>query len=170
MATSAPRAAARNVAAAANAETPASSKKMLYLVLALVTVIVLGSAAVWYFLVYTKPAHAATTVKVAPPPVFMPLDVFTVNLQTDGGDQFLQVALTLQVADQIQVEQFTLYMPEVRNRLLLLLSSKQADDILTVEGKRILADEIVASLQKPFVPQGQKQAISRVFFTSFVVQ
>ncbi len=169
MATSAPRAATRS-AAAASADTPAPSKKMLYLVLALVAVIVLGGGAAWYFLIYAKPAHAATTIKVAPPPVFMPLDTFTVNLQTDGGDQFLQVALTLQVADQAQVDQFKLYMPEVRNRLLLLLSSKRAGDILTVEGKRTLADEIVASLQKPFALQGQNQAISRVFFTSFVVQ
>lgn len=170
MATSAPRAAARSAAAAANAEAPASSKKMQYLVIALALIIVLGGAAVWYFLIYAKPAVEETSVRPVPPPVFMPLDTFTVNLQTDGGDQFLQVALTLQVADQAQIDQFKLYMPEVRNRLLLLLSSKRADAILTVEGKRALAEEIVTSLQKPFAPQGQAQAISRVFFTSFVIQ
>jgi flagellar FliL protein len=61
-------------------------------------------------------------------------------------------------------------MPQVRNRLLLLLSSKKASEILSVEGKKTLSNEIVAQIKQPFVAQGPQQSVSDVFFTSFVVQ
>jgi flagellar FliL protein len=61
-------------------------------------------------------------------------------------------------------------MPLVRSRLLLLLSSKKASELSTVEGKKKLADEIIAQVKQPFTPQGGSTAISGVFFTSFVIQ
>ncbi len=105
------------------------------------------------------------------PPVFIVVEPFTVNL-TPGevGDQYLQVALTLQVADQAQVDRIKLYMPQVRSRVLMLLSSKKASEISSVEGKKKLSDDIIAQINLPFTPQSEPQAVSDVFFTSFVIQ
>jgi flagellar protein FliL len=61
-------------------------------------------------------------------------------------------------------------MPHVRNRLLLLLSSKKAGEILSMEGKKKLSAEIVEQIRQPFTPQGPSPEVSNVFFTSFVVQ
>jgi len=58
----------------------------------------------------------------------------------------------------------------VRNRMLLLLSSKKASEINTVEGKQQLASEIQASITEPFQKDGDEQEVSDVLFTSFIIQ
>jgi len=169
------------------------SKKKLVIVLSLVLALAGGGgAAAWYFMGHSKAkpaaeegaeadaadeAEADADAKTAEksseeikPPVFVVLEPFTVNLQSEAAEQFLQVSMTLQVADQAQVELIKLYMPEVRNRLLLLLSAKTAPEILTLEGKKKLSEEISASMKLPFAPHTEQQAVSNVFFTSFVIQ
>ncbi len=61
-------------------------------------------------------------------------------------------------------------MPQVRSRLLMVLSSKKASDLLTSEGKRKLTDEIIDQLGEPFSGSGKGPAITDVFYTSFVIQ
>jgi flagellar FliL protein len=61
-------------------------------------------------------------------------------------------------------------MPHVRSRMLLLLSAKKASEILSVEGKNKLSEEILGIFKKPFTPQGPTIKVSNVLFTSFVVQ
>ena len=109
-------------------------------------------------------------VEAPKPPVFVVLEPFTVNLQSDGTEQFLQVAFTLQAASTEEVDLIKTYMPQVRSRLLLLLSSKHAADINTPAGKKALGIEIAAAVNTPFTPAGKKQEVSDVFFTSFVIQ
>lgn len=105
------------------------------------------------------------------PPVFLNIDQFTVNLQPEGAnDQFLQISITLQVADENQVELIKEYMPQIRSRLLMLLSSKKASEISSTDGKKKLADEIMAQVKQPFNAQSSPQSVSNVFFTSFVIQ
>lgn len=178
MATSAPKSAPKAVPAPEpKQEAPvvkSSNKKRI--VIALVALLVLGAAGggAWYFLgdqESATPGPAAAPKHVTPkPPVFVILDQFTVNLQTETADQFLQVAITLQVADQSQEDLIKQYMPQVRNRLLLLLSSKKASEIITVEGKKKLSEEIIAQIKLPFTPKAAPQGVTGVFFTSFVIQ
>jgi len=152
-------------------EPPRKSRKLAYLLLALVVLLLTAIAVGAWF--YFKPAAKVEgPVREAPkPPVFIVVEPFTVNL-TPGevGDQYLQVALTLRVADQAQVDRIKLYMPQVRSRVLMLLSSKKASEISSVEGKKKLSDDIIAQINLPFTPQSEPQAVSDVFFTSFVIQ
>lgn len=153
------------------AEPPRKSRKLLYSLLLLTLLAVAGAAfaAWWYF---QPAAGAEAPVREAPkPPVFIVVEPFTVNLTPgEAGDQYLQVALTLQVADQAQVDRIKLYMPQVRSRLLMLLSSKKASEISSVEGKKKLSEEIIAQVTEPFIAGGDPQLVSDVFFTSFVIQ
>lgn len=164
----------------ANAEQPEGKPKSRLLVIVLVLLIVLGAggAAAWYFLIFkaAPAAHAAggkpaaAKVAEAAPPVFLPMEAFTVNLQSEDGERFLQTTLTLQLPNQEQVEIIKTYMPHVRSRLLLLLSGKKPSEILTVDGKNKLAQEIIDTFKQPFVPQGPNASVLSVLFTSFVVQ
>lgn len=167
---SVPKTAAKGDDAAAAAPAPKKSKLKL-IIIALVVLLAAGGAAA-YFLVLKKPAGGQAEVKQeAPkPPVFVTLDAFTVNLQQETGEQFLQVAMTVQVSDDKALEQIKLYMPQVRNRILLLLSSKKASEINTADGKKKLAEEVAAQIRLPFSKQGKPQDINNVFFTSFVIQ
>jgi flagellar FliL protein len=129
-----------------------------------------GGAGAWYLTRHNT--SSADSVDSAPtkPPLFLPLETFTVNLQGGGGEQYLQVGLTLKVDDQAQIDLIKLHMPEVRSRLLMLLSSKKSTDVLTPEGKMKLSDEIIAHLREPLSPNNPPPGVSGVFFTSFVVQ
>lgn len=171
-----PKAVPKVVPASESEPAPAKKSRFkLFLILGLV-VVLLGAAggAAWYFFMDRAPAAGAKKVaekKKSEPPVFVNLDTFTVNLQNDGaGDQFLQTNMSLQVGKQNDVEDIKLYMPQVRNRLLLLLSSKKASDLASVEGKKKLAEEIIAQLRQPFPPSGATVDVTNVFFTSFVIQ
>lgn len=75
-------------------------------------------------------------------PVFVPLDPFTVNLADKDQDKYLQVGLTLEVGDAHVAEELKGYMPAIRNAVLLILSHKTSDELLEVEGKEKMAEEI----------------------------
>jgi flagellar FliL protein len=156
------------------APVKSSKKKMLFIILGTVLLLVAGGAGAWYMLGQNAQHDgdpAAADAAPAKPPVFMVLEPFTVNLQMEEGvQQFLQVGMTLQVADQAQSDLIKLYLPQVRSRLLMLLSSKNASAILTIDGKQKLAGEVVAQVKDSFSGKTAKPEVSDVFFTSFVIQ
>ncbi|MGK5024354.1 flagellar basal body-associated protein FliL [Janthinobacterium sp. RB2R34] len=163
---------------AALAPAGASKKKLMIIILASVLVAGgVGGGAAWYFLhgkgdqeessPSKKKKHSA---EKAGPPVFVPIDSFTVNLQPENGEQYLQIAFTLQVANAEEMETIKLNMPKVRSRLLLLLSGKKASELNTVEGKQQLAAEIVAQVNQPFSEKGPEQDVTDVLFTAFIIQ
>jgi flagellar FliL protein len=164
------------------AAVPASgSKKKLFIMIgALVAVLGVGGAGAAYFLTQhggeeaaepVKKEHASKKKKKAEAPAeYLAVEPFTVNLQPETGDQYLQVAFTLQVEGPEQAEIIKTNMAKVRSRVLLLLSGKKASEINTVEGKQQLAGEILAAVKEPFEPHGDEQEVSDVLFTSFIIQ
>jgi flagellar FliL protein len=152
------------------AAAPTGSKKKLAIIIALAVLVAgAGGGAAWYF-TQGKPAGAEHKSAKAEPPEYVPIDSFTVNLQPENGDQYLQIAFTLQVPSQKEGDVIKNNMAKVRSRVLLLLSGKKASEIATVEGKHQLAKEIVASLKQPFVDKGEPQQISDVLYTAFIIQ
>ncbi|SEO48921.1 flagellar basal body-associated protein FliL [Nitrosovibrio sp. Nv6] len=104
------------------------------------------------------------------PPVFLSLDTFTVNLQGEHNEQHLQTSLALKVEDIRTVDLIKLRMPEVRNRILLLLSGKEASQITAIDGKKKLAAELQVEINQLFNEGGAGHAVESVLFTSFVIQ
>lgn len=159
----------------AKEEPPAEEppKKKSKLILILIVLLVLGGAgggAAWYFL---QPAagQAEHKEEKPKPPVFVTLETFTVNLQTDGGSEhYLQVGIDLKVTEQSVVDLVKLHMPEIRSGVLLLLSSKSAEQIGSLEGKQKLSAEIQEQVNKPLNAKATGKGVTGVFFTSFVIQ
>ncbi|MBP7503444.1 MAG: flagellar basal body-associated FliL family protein, partial [Aquabacterium sp.] len=89
-------------------------------------------------------AESSAKPKVDPgaPPIFVPLEPFIVNLADRETERFAQIGINLQVDDAKVGDQMKLYMPAIRNAILLILSRKSAEDLLTAEGKVQLASEI----------------------------
>lgn len=156
---------------AKGAEEPPKKKGKLFLILGVVLVLAgAGGGAVLYFTQSgAKPAeHKEEKPK---PPVFASLETFTVNLQSDGGsEQYLQVGIDLKVTDSSVVDLVKLHMPEIRNGVLLLLSSKNAEQISSLEGKQKLSSEIQEQINKPLNTKATSKGVIGVYFTSFVIQ
>jgi flagellar FliL protein len=153
------------------AEAAPKSKKKLIIIIAAVVLLAGGGGAGW-FLMQPKDGHKKEVKHEEPahPPVFVTLEAFTVNLQPDPDEKFLQLEISLQVANPEQEELLKGQMPAVRSRLLMLLTSKTASEISTSEGKQKLSEEIVAEVKKPFSKGAKPQEVTGVFFTSFVIQ
>lgn len=156
--------------AAADAPAGSNKKKLVVIIAAVLAFAGAGGGAAWFFLHDSKPGNHTKEVKKSGPPVFVPLEAFTVNLQSEGPDQFLQTTFTLQVQSSDQIELIKQNMPKVRNRLLLLLSSKSAAEISTIEGKQKLAADIITQIKLPFEDKGPEQEVTDVMFTSFIIQ
>jgi len=150
------------------------STMMLAIIAVLLLVIIGGGAAgAWFFFNQKGGASAPGAPKAADPakiPVFLPIDQFTVNLQPEVGEQYLQVSLTLEISEQQQAEQIKTFMPVIRSRLLLLLSSKKASEISTPDGKKKLQDEIITTIKQPFRPHMPPAEVNSVSFTAFIIQ
>lgn len=155
-------------------------KKLFILIGAAVLVLALGGGgAAWYFMHAGADASESSKKdhgkkkgkkKAEAPAEYLALEPFTVNLQPENGDQYLQVAFTLEVEGPEQVELIKTNMAKVRSRVLLLLSGKRASEINTVEGKQRLAGEILAVVKEPFAEGGDPQEVTDVLFTSFIIQ
>ena len=112
------------------------------------------------------------------PPVFVPIDPFSVNLADKNADRYAQVSVNLQVADIKAVDELKLYMPIIRNNILMILSHKTADELLEKSGKEILAEEILKEATRPVLdyrdPEKDKdrpkKPILKVHFSNFIIQ
>lgn len=126
---------------------PKKSKKLLVIALAAVLLLGGGGGAAWFFL-KPKPdaedaeAEAKPAKKDTKPTVFSTLEPFTVNLADEGGERFAQVAMVIEVESLEIDNRLKAQMPALRNRILLLLSSKRSDELLTVKGKKQLARQV----------------------------
>jgi flagellar FliL protein len=125
-----------------------------------------------------QPVGATPTTFVAPPstpqavpaPIFIPITPFTVTLQSADRERIVHIALTLRVADEQSRQRLEKYMPEVRSRVLMLLSAQTPESVQTPQGKIDLASAIMKMVNKPFTPLPDGQYVTDVLFTEFVVQ
>ena len=141
-------AAAKSPVEAAPEAGPTTRKKskLLVIIIALAVVLAAAGAGAWFFLFNQTDEDGEPKVS-SKPAVFLPVDQFTVNLQPEDGQQYLQVAMTLKVVDQAVAESIKALMPEVRSRVLLLLSSKKPSQLVTLEGKNKLIEEIAREVE-----------------------
>ncbi len=155
---------------------PAKGKHKLLVILVAVFALLAagGGGAAWFFHQKAsadakaegedgKPAKKAAASK---PPVFNTLENFTVNLS--GGDHFLQLGVVLQLKDEETVEKVKVSLPLIRNRVLLLLSSKTAEDLESPKGKQALIDEILKSAREPLRDEGDN--VQAVLLGSMLIQ
>lgn len=144
-------------------EAPAKGgkKKLIVIVAAALLVLGGGGGAAWYFMKPKPDAaeHAdAAHAKDKKARVFVNLDPFTVNLADEGGDRFAQISVVLEVGDAKVNEQVSAHMPAVRNAILLLISSKESRELLTVPGKEQLSHEIASTAARQLGWEGDDES------------
>ena len=94
------------------------------------------------------------------------LDPFVVNVTGDGYNRFLKLRIELETTDTDVKEEIDARLPQVRDALIVLLSSKQLSDITDFEGKVLLKEDMLERVND-LLDSGQVRSI---LFTEFVVQ
>lgn len=122
-------------------------------------------------------------------PTFVTLEPFVVNLADRDVDRFAQIGVVLEVEDPQFAEEMKAYMPAIRNGILMVLSHKTSEQLLSREGKLALAAEIMRESVLPMgirvrdepaaddYDDGNRRArrssfnpVRRVHFSNFIVQ
>ena len=152
----------------------AGSKKLLWVIVALLVILVgmACAAGAWYFLkgdASAETAQESAQSAPAPVPVFVELKPFTVNLN-DGSGRILYVGITLKAEGEEAATTLREQMPEVRNRILMVLTGQQGDQLTTPAGKQTLAQALIGAFEQPFNGDTSSVAVSDALFTDFIVQ
>ena len=100
--------------------------------------------------------------------IVFPLKSFIVNLaDREGvGKRYLRITLALEVCDEKEKRMVARYAAELRDTILLLLSSQSFKEISTMEGKLELKQALLSRINQAL----GGGVVQRLYFTEFVVQ
>lgn len=104
--------------------------------------------------------------KVSSPGAIYDVDPFIVNLADMPEVRYLKLTVKLELENQEVSAELAGRTPQVRDTILVLLSSKDAASIRTPQGKFQLRDEITQRVNSLLPKAGVRAA----YFTDFVVQ
>jgi flagellar FliL protein len=147
--------------AEADAAPKKGKKKLIIIIAAVLLVVLAGGGAAVFMMKKKAAAEAEDSGDEAPveahakkdehksPPVFVPLEPFVVNLADRESERFAQIGVTLQVEDSKFADEIKLYMPAVRNGVLMVLAHKTSRELLERSGKEKLAAEIMREAVRP---------------------
>ncbi len=160
-------------------EAPRSRKKLFIILGATVALLAAGGVGAWFFL--KKPAEAdkadkggkaapAAEQKAKKAPIFVPFEPLVVNLRDENIERMMQIAFSFEAADSKAGDAVKVHTPAIRNRLIMLLTSKSSADLAGREGKEKLAKEIVEEARTAMGATKEAPVIEAVHFTSIIVQ
>lgn len=99
------------------------------------------------------------------------IEPFVVNLADPGSRHYLRVNLKVKLRKPEESEPLLeARMPQVRDAVLMYLSSKTTDQLLSVEGKISLRKELIAEINKVLKKKKLKKAVKNLYFTEFLIQ
>lgn len=102
----------------------------------------------------------------ASPGVMFDLDPFIVNLADTPEVRYLKLTLKLEAEGEAVSAELSARIPQIRDAVLVLLSSKDVNAVRTTQGKFQLRDEITQRINGLLKKPGVRSA----YFTEFVVQ
>jgi flagellar protein FliL len=92
-----------------------------------------------------------------------------VNFEDGSAVRFLQITMEVMARDQKAIDSVQKNIPLIRNNLLLLMSNRNYQTMMSREGKEKLREEALAEIRAVQKKQGGED-IEDLLFTSFVVQ
>jgi flagellar FliL protein len=86
-------------------------------------------------------------------PIYIALDEMIVNLPGRGGEHYLQTKMVLRTNDGSTEDKIKKFMPVIRDKVITVLSSRQMQELATVEGKTMMAREVALVINSIIAPQ-----------------
>ena len=153
---------------------------MMMIILAVVAVLLMIGFGVGGYLFGVKSGGEVVESAVAPAPAMaetaaeagvdigplLAIDDIIVNLLDDQETRYLKAAITLELDTTVGVDEVEKRKPQVRDAILLLLSSKTFAELRDLQGKLQLRAELMERINGLL----QKGKVKTIYFTDFVVQ
>lgn len=155
----------------ASAKTPKKKIMKLIIIGAGVVVILGGGFAGWKLFLHKggdagTAAATAEHAKKRPEGHIVTLDPFVVNLSEPSEVTYLKITINLEVESEGISAEIQTRTPQIRDAILMLLTSKTAEDVKDTRGKLKLQDDMLERINH-FLESGKVKA---VYFTEFVMQ
>ena len=151
-------------------ESKEPKKSKLRLIIIIVGVLLLGAGGYFGWDMYKNKGDEANQEGEEKEIVTIvyPLKSFVVNLADKKGlgKRYLKVTMEVEVESEESLQKVESNTPKVRDTVLLLLSSKQINEINTMEGKLDLKQALLSRMNR-ILGEG---IIKRIYFSEFVVQ
>ncbi len=93
-------------------------------------------------------------------------ETFIVNLNDPGGNRYLKTKIELELAPTNVETELTARLPQLRDLVLLHLSSKSLEEIQGTTGKIALRNELIMRINQAL----KTTKVRNLYFTEFVVQ
>lgn len=150
--------------------------KTVLIIMISVAVLFMGMVGTGFFILWNKiaqlPQEGAAVEEIAVEeeenvigPLYT-LDTMIVNLSDHGGKRYLRVTMALELNEPEAVTTIESRLPQVRDAVLMILPTKNYDDVSSTDGKIALRSEIMERINS-LMTKGQ---VTNIYFTEFVVQ
>ena len=156
-------------------EQPAGKFPLKWIIIGVVVLVLAGGGYVGWTMLNPQPdqtgadggqAPDTEAVKEVEVGAMFDMDPFVVNLNEAGGKRYLKSKIEIEfVGDNVRLE-MTNRLPQLRDVILLHLSSKTLDEIRSVDGKIELKNALIKRINQ-VLKQGK---IRNLYFTQFVIQ
>lgn len=150
--------------------------KMKIIIIAVVAILVLAGVGVGAYLMGASgsgkeapavvPVEAAKETAVPPVGPMVTMDDFIVNILDAEGTRYLKASMTLELESPEALAEVEERKAQVRDAILLYLSSKTFDEIRDLQGKLQLRADLIGRLNG-LLSSGK---VKTIYFTDFVVQ
>ena len=157
-----------------------TSKKLIIIILAVVVLLAGGGAAAYFFLFKDAPVeaeHKSEHEELSPEDAAAAAKIYydlpkslVVNLPKGAGAKYVMIAVTFLVEGADTVDVLKKNDGMIRNNLLMIISSQNADELKTREGKDKLRAAMHDSVSGVLTKMSGKSRLKEIFFTSFVMQ
>jgi flagellar FliL protein len=94
------------------------------------------------------------------------LEPIIVNLSADEGKRYLKITMQIELTRPDTGPEIQNKMPQIKDAVITVLSSKSAEELLTVDGKFKLKEQLMTRINS-LLTNG---SVKNVFFVEFVIQ
>lgn len=143
-------------------------KKKLIIIAAVALIVLIGGGVFAYTMFFSGKDQSSDaqqkTEKSKIKTAMMPLEPFILNLAEHG--RFLKLTIQFELGDATMQPAVTERVPQLRDAIITLVSSKSAESLSSPEGKFLLKDELLLRANQAI----GKDVFKNLYFTEFVMQ
>lgn len=151
-------------------EVPAQKRGSKLIWIIILVLLLLGGGGFWgwtYMKGENKSDSEGSADSNQTPPAVVGLSPFVVNLIDDADiPRYLKIDFDMELRPGSETDEVDAKVGELRDAVIVLLTSKRSKDLVTMEGKDRLRDEIITRLNGRL----RNATVGRIFFKEFIIQ